>query len=81
MELGPVISFDIEADDVVIPPSRGGWYASPESQAIVFRFLEQYFMLYDSDDRQSLIDAYHDSAILSLTCSHSPGQQADRASR
>lgn len=34
---------------------------------IVRQFLEQYFIIYDSDNRQRLLDAYHEHARFSLT--------------
>ncbi len=81
MELPPVISFDIGAEDVALPPSSGSWFVSDEARQIVLVFLEQYLSVYDSDDRQPLLNAYHDSAIMSLTCSYPPGQTANAPSR
>ncbi|KAM8753132.1 LOW QUALITY PROTEIN: nuclear RNA export factor 2-like [Rhynchonycteris naso] len=33
----------------------------------VLQFLQQYYLVYDSGDRQRLLDAYHDEACFSLT--------------
>lgn len=41
---------------------------------IVRQFLEQYFILFDSDNRQPLLDAYHEQAMFSLTASYSQQQ-------
>ncbi|EFX66035.1 hypothetical protein DAPPUDRAFT_332592 [Daphnia pulex] len=81
VELPPVISFDIGAEDVALPLSSGSWFVSDEARQIVLVFLEQYLSVYDSDDRQPLLNAYHDSAIMSLTCSYPPGQTANAPSR
>ena len=81
MELPTVISFDIGAEDVALPPSSGSWFISDEARKIVLVFLEQYLTVYDSDDRQSLLNAYHDSATMSLTCSYPPGQTANAHAR
>lgn len=37
---------------------------------IVQKFLVQYFELYDSDNRQQLLDAYHEHAMLSITATY-----------
>ncbi len=77
----PIISFDIGAEDVALPPSKGSWFISDEARQIVLVFLEQYLSVYDSDDRQPLLNAYHDSATMSLTCSYPPGQAANASAR
>jgi nuclear RNA export factor len=81
VELPPIISFDIGAEDVALPPSSGSWFISDEARQIVLVFLEQYLSVYDSDDRQPLLNAYHDSAFMSLTCYYPPGQTANTAAK
>lgn len=81
VDLPPVISFDIGTEDVSLPPSSGSWFVSDEARQIVLVFLEQYLTVYDSDDRQPLLNAYYDSATMSLTCSYPPGQTASASSR
>lgn len=81
VELPPVISFDIGTEDVSLPPSSSSWIVSDEARQIVLVFLEQYLTVYDSDDRQPLLNAYYDSAIMSLTCSYPPGQTASASAR
>lgn len=78
MDLPPIISFDIGA--VTLPKSRGSWFVSEDARQIVLAFLEQYLSVYDSDDRQPLLNAYHDSAVMSLTCSYPPGHIASAGS-
>ena len=29
-------------------------------QSLLVKFIKQYYLIYDSDNRQTLIDAYHD---------------------
>lgn len=71
-ELGPVIGFDV-ADDVpsaVLPPWKQAFLSNPAGSELVQKFLEQYFMLFDSDNRQQLLEAYHDQAVFSITATH-----------
>ena len=65
----PVITFDVGAEDLSLPVSKGSWFASDQAKQIAVLFLEQYLAVYDSDDRQPLLDAYHDSAVFSITAS------------
>lgn len=76
VDLPPVISFDIEAEDVRLPPSQSSSFVSDEARLLVLSFLEQYLSIYDSDDRQPLLNAYNDSAVLSMTCSY-PSQTSN----
>ena len=39
----------------------------------VVAFLEQYFCTFDSDDRQPLLNVYHNSVTMCFTCSDPPG--------
>lgn len=75
-----MISFDIGTEDVALPVSQGSWFVSDEARQIALAFLEQYLSVYDSEDRQPLLNAYHDSAVMSMTCSFSPGHSASSSS-
>nr|XP_033810741.1 nuclear RNA export factor 1 [Geotrypetes seraphini] len=63
--LPPPIAFDVEAP-TTLPPCKGSYFASDDIKALVLRFLQQYYSVYDSEDRQGLLDAYHDGACCSL---------------
>ncbi|KAJ3581218.1 hypothetical protein NHX12_016900, partial [Muraenolepis orangiensis] len=65
-DLPPAIVFDVESP-TVLPACKGSFFGSEEIKPIILRFLQQFFSIYDSGDRQSLLDAYHDGASLSLT--------------
>ncbi|XP_015235249.1 nuclear RNA export factor 1 isoform X2 [Cyprinodon tularosa] len=65
-DLPPPIGFDVETP-TAIPPSKGSCFGSDEIKALILRFLQQYYSIYDSGDRQPLLDAYHDGASLSIT--------------
>ena len=54
---------------------------SEQSQQVAVLFLQQYLSIYDSEDRQPLLNAYHDSAVLSMSVSFAPGQAATGAGR
>lgn len=64
--MAPTIGFDISSE-VQLPPAKASFLCDNAGAEIVRQFLEQYFILYDSDNRQQLLDAYHEHAMLSLT--------------
>ena len=66
-----IITFEGEdVSDGSIPPSIPKSSCNPEAEAIVLEFLKQYFTVYDSDNRQSLLDSYHEDAVMSMTSSY-----------
>ncbi|XP_058016114.1 nuclear RNA export factor 1 isoform X1 [Ahaetulla prasina] len=65
-ELPPPISFDVEAP-TTLPPCKGSYFASEGLKMLIVRFLQQYYTIYDSGDRQGLLDAYHEGACCSLS--------------
>lgn len=67
-----MIGFDV-ADDVpsaVLPAWKQAFLCNPAGSELIQKFLEQYFILYDSDNRHQLLEAYHDQAVFSLTSTH-----------
>ncbi|XP_006166129.1 nuclear RNA export factor 2-like, partial [Tupaia chinensis] len=46
---------------------KGSFFGSVTMKSMLLQFLKQYYMIYDSRDRQSLLCAYHDEACFSLT--------------
>uniref|UniRef100_A0A4W6EZL2 Nuclear RNA export factor 1 n=1 Tax=Lates calcarifer TaxID=8187 RepID=A0A4W6EZL2_LATCA len=77
-DLPAPIGFDVETP-TTIPPCKGSCFCSDEIKALILRFLQQYYSIYDSGDRQPLLDAYHDGASLSLTTPYS-SQNPSRSS-
>lgn len=68
----PQIGFDIEPEEVEkMPTAKASFLCNPNGQEIVRQFLEQYFLIYDSEDRQPLIPAYHEHVLFSMTSSYS----------
>uniref|UniRef100_A0A8C4DW91 Nuclear RNA export factor 1a n=1 Tax=Dicentrarchus labrax TaxID=13489 RepID=A0A8C4DW91_DICLA len=64
-DLPPPIGFDVETP-TTIPPCKG------QTQKDLLKLLYcRYYSIYDSGDRQPLLDAYHDGASLSLTTPYS----------
>ncbi|XP_071657549.1 nuclear RNA export factor 1 [Patagioenas fasciata] len=70
-ELPPPIAFDVEAP-TTLPPCKGSYFGSDDLKVLVLRFLQQYYSIYDSSDRQGLLDAYHDGACCSLSIPFAP---------
>ncbi|XP_068628655.1 nuclear RNA export factor 1 [Battus philenor] len=68
-DLPPAIGFDV-SEDVTLPPSQQSFLIDPAGQDLVREFLTQYFAIFDSDSRQPLLEAYHESATMSLAASY-----------
>ncbi|XP_043077363.1 nuclear RNA export factor 1 isoform X1 [Puntigrus tetrazona] len=61
------IGFDLEVAPSTLPPCKTSYFCSEEIKNIILCFLQQYYSIYDSGDRQPLLDAYHDGAAFSLS--------------
>ncbi|XP_064483772.1 nuclear RNA export factor 1-like isoform X2 [Ornithodoros turicata] len=70
------ISFDLGTREVILP-SKPSFFPSAPVKQIMVQFLEQYFSIFDSTDRNGLLDAYHDNAVLSLTATKLPSSRSD----
>ncbi|XP_038643458.1 nuclear RNA export factor 1 isoform X2 [Scyliorhinus canicula] len=74
-ELPPPISFDVETP-TTLPSCKASYFGTDEIKVLVSRFIQQYYLVYDSTDRQGLLDAYHDMACCSLSIPFSPQNPA-----
>ncbi|XP_032125156.1 nuclear RNA export factor 3 isoform X1 [Sapajus apella] len=59
-----------------LPTCKGSFFGSEMLKNLVLQFLQQYYLIYDSGDRQGLLGAYHDEACFSLSISFNPGDSA-----
>uniref|UniRef100_A0A182QK83 NTF2 domain-containing protein n=1 Tax=Anopheles farauti TaxID=69004 RepID=A0A182QK83_9DIPT len=77
IDLPPPISFDVPEDDMKLPPAKASFLCDGGGADFVRQFLEQYFAIYDSENRQPLLEAYHEHAMFSLTVNtyHQSNQQ------
>ncbi|XP_036151590.1 nuclear RNA export factor 1 isoform X5 [Myotis myotis] len=74
-ELPPPIAFDVEAP-TMLPPCKGSYFGTETLKTLVLHFLQQYYAIYDSGNRQRLLDAYHDGACCSLSIPFTPQNPA-----
>uniref|UniRef100_A0A8C2B9K2 Nuclear RNA export factor 1 n=1 Tax=Cyprinus carpio TaxID=7962 RepID=A0A8C2B9K2_CYPCA len=51
----------------VLLQTQASYFCSEEIKNIILCFLQQYYSIYDSGDRQPLLQAYHDGAAFSLS--------------
>ncbi|XP_038849515.1 nuclear RNA export factor 1 isoform X3 [Salvelinus namaycush] len=65
-DLPPPIVFEVVAPTTT-PPCKGSYFGSEEIKVLILHFLQQYYSVYDSGNRQPLLDAYHDGASFSLS--------------
>ncbi|KAM9511475.1 nuclear RNA export factor 1-like isoform 8-T8 [Salvelinus alpinus] len=65
-DLPPPIVFEVVAPTTT-PPCKGSYFGSEEIKVLISHFLQQYYSVYDSGNRQPLLDAYHDGASFSLS--------------
>ncbi|KAG5676794.1 hypothetical protein PVAND_006602 [Polypedilum vanderplanki] len=70
VELGPVIGFDVSEESKNLPSWKQLYFCNASGQDLIAKFIEQYFAIYDSDNRQQLLDAYHENAMLSITATN-----------
>lgn len=71
-ELPPVIGFEDDDNDETqtatdLPPSVAMYVKNEGAKDIVLKFIQEYIKVYDSDKRQSLLDAYHENAMFSMS--------------
>ncbi|XP_067280552.1 nuclear RNA export factor 1 [Pseudorasbora parva] len=66
-DLPPPIGFDLEVAPATLPPCKPSYFCSEDIKNIIHCFLQQYYSIYDSGNRQPLLDGYHDGATFSLT--------------
>lgn len=69
VELPPAIGFDV-SEDATLPPRQQSFLVDPAGQDLVREFLTQYFAIFDSESRQSLLEAYHEHAACSMSSSY-----------
>ena len=71
MDLPPPIMFDLEDQKLKLPPTQRMFIiqSNVKAQEVATQFLHQYFMVFDSENRQPLLDAYHEHACFSMTVS------------
>lgn len=72
MDLPKPILFDVVDEGNKIPPSQRMFVANAKAQEVASRFLQQYFLIFDSENRQPLLDAYVEHACFSMTVSYPP---------
>ncbi|KAH3852511.1 hypothetical protein DPMN_095021, partial [Dreissena polymorpha] len=73
-DLPPAITFDIEAR-TDLPKSQDSYFPSEDIKVVAVKFLKDYFHVYDSDDRQGLAPAYHETAMFSLSTAYNGAVQ------
>lgn len=76
VDLPPPIGFDI-VEEQHLPNYQQTFLCNSDGGGIVRQFLEQYFLIYDTDNRQPLLQAYHERATFSLTMGYPFGFSKD----
>lgn len=76
-ELPKVIGFEDAGDcSDVLPPMVKLMSVDDSVKSLMLTFIQQYFSVYDQDDRSALIAAYHPLALFSMSAANSPGTSA-----
>ncbi|VFV46028.1 Hypothetical predicted protein [Lynx pardinus] len=73
--LPPAIIIDTDAP-YLIKCSKESSRGSEKLKSLILQFLQQYYLIYDSEDRQGLLCAYHYKACFSLTIPFNPKDPA-----
>lgn len=71
MELPKPILFDVADDGNKMPSSQKMFVANAKAQEVASQFLQQYFLIFDSGNRQRLLFAYDEHACFSMTIFYS----------
>ncbi|KAI0983560.1 hypothetical protein GJ496_007293 [Pomphorhynchus laevis] len=66
VELPPLIGFAVDDEPLTLPESLYHFIPADLKDGIT-HFIKLYFEMFDSNNRQSLINAYHENAVLSLS--------------
>ncbi|XP_017875775.1 nuclear RNA export factor 1-like [Ceratina calcarata] len=69
-ELPKPILFDVADEGNKMPPMQRMFVANAKAQEVASQFLQQYFLIFDSENRQPLLDAYVEHACFSMTISY-----------
>jgi len=71
-ELPKMITFDDDdnATSAGLMPSVPKVTCNPAAEGVVLEFLKQYFNLYDGDNREQLMEAYHEDAVMSMSIAY-----------
>ncbi|KAL1494139.1 hypothetical protein ABEB36_009785 [Hypothenemus hampei] len=77
IDLPPPITFDIN-EEGTMPDAQQTFLCNVEGEGIVRQFLEQYFQIYDSKNRQPLLEAYHENTMFSFTSAYPYGLNKDK---
>ncbi|KAB1252657.1 Nuclear RNA export factor 3 [Camelus dromedarius] len=64
-----------------LPACEESSEGSDELKSLILQFLQQYYLIHDSGDRQDLLVAYHDEACFSLTIPFNPEDPAPNSLR
>ncbi|XP_047571547.1 nuclear RNA export factor 2-like [Lutra lutra] len=74
-ELSPPVITDTDTP-CLLKPCKESYKGSDALKSLVLQFLQQYYLIYDSGDRQGLLNAYHDEACFSLAIPFNPEDSA-----
>lgn len=67
MDLPKPILFDVVDEGNKMPPFQRMFVANAKAQQVASQFLQQYFLIFDSENREPLLDAYVEHACFSMT--------------
>ncbi|EDW00067.1 nuclear RNA export factor 1 [Drosophila grimshawi] len=62
----PQVHFDL-SETTTLAPAKASYLCDSAGAEVVRQFLDQYFIIFDSNNRQPLLDAYHENALLSMS--------------
>lgn len=63
----PAIQFDVKDEKRELPATQKIFVVEPSAQEVAVQFLQQYFNIFDSENRSLLVDAYHKDACFSIS--------------
>ncbi|XP_071514472.1 nuclear RNA export factor 1-like [Panulirus ornatus] len=67
-ELPKPIGFEVDEEITKLPQSCPSYFAIPDVKGLVLQFIEQYYQIFDTENRRPLEAAYSVNALFSLVC-------------
>uniref|UniRef100_UPI00358FD9D9 nuclear RNA export factor 1 isoform X1 n=2 Tax=Myxine glutinosa TaxID=7769 RepID=UPI00358FD9D9 len=78
LELPPPITFDVPSP-TTLPAVKDGYFPNEDIRALIQRFIQQYISVYDSGDRQGLLNAYHENSCCSISIPNNASAKSNLA--
>jgi hypothetical protein len=78
-DLSPPVQLDVK-QDLQLPRKERSLLSAEDGMTVARQFLGEYCRIYDCDNRETLVSAYHDNAMFSVRSTYPLNQSSATAS-